>query len=183
MKDEWIKKLRDQMKDEWIKKLRDQLADYEEPVPDGLWAEIEARLPKPTEAPKRAARTIPLWAKWAAAASFVGLITGIGILNWNQEEKPSTPFTAEAKNGLKTPMKSEENTKDETLSEAIVPQTCKPMKTVRSIEEIETFDEIKAGEENMTVAENKTIEEDRAFEEKKPIEESKTIEGVLKRAF
>ena len=42
------------MKDEWIKKLRDQLADYEEPVPDGLWAEIEARLPKPTEAPKRA---------------------------------------------------------------------------------------------------------------------------------
>ena len=168
------------MKDEWIKKLRDQLADYEEPVPDGLWAEIEARLPKPTEAPKRAVRTIPLWAKWTAAASFIGLITGIGILNWNQEEKPSTPFTAEVKKGSKTPMKSEENAKDETLSEAIVPQTCKPMKTVRSIDEIETFDEIKAGEENMTVAENKTIEEERAVEEKKSIEESKTIEAVLK---
>ena len=174
------------MKDEWIKKLRDQLADYEEPVPDGLWAEIEARLPKPTEAPKRAVRTIPLWTKWAAAASFIGIITGIGILNWSQEEKPSTPFTAEVKKGSKTPMKSEENAVDETLSEAIMSQTDKPMKTVRGIDEIETFDEIKADEGNIAIAENKAIEEERAVEEKKSIEESqtieqgKTIEAVLK---
>ena len=69
---------------DWAQRLRDHLAGYEAPVPDDLWEKIEARLPKevvsPTP-PKKEARIVPLWARWAAAAAvFVG-----GLVLWNVE--------------------------------------------------------------------------------------------------
>ena len=164
------------MKDEWIKKLRDQLADYEEPVPDELWAKIEARLPQQTEAPKRSVQAIPLWAKWAAAASFIGIITGIGILNWNQEEKTSTPFTAEVKKDIKTPIKSEENATGEVLSEVIKPQTVKSEKIVMAIDEIKTTKENKAVEESITIEEGNTMEKSMTVVENKAVKEERVIE-------
>ena len=164
------------MKDEWIKKLRDQLADYEEPVPDELWAKIEARLPQQTEAPKRSVQAIPLWAKWAAAASFIGIITGIGILNWNQEEKTSTPFTAEVKKDVKTPIKSEENTTGEVLSEVIKPQTVKSEKIVMAIDETKTTKENKAVEESITKEEGNTMEKSMTVVENKAVKEERVIE-------
>ena len=164
------------MKDEWIKKLRDQLADYEEPVPDELWAKIEARLPQQTEAPKRSVQAIPLWAKWAAAASFIGIITGIGILNWNQEKKNSTPFTAEVKKDIKTPIKSEENTTGEVLSEVIKPQTVKSEKIVMAIDETKTTKENKAVEESITKEEGNTMEKSMTVVENKAVKEERVIE-------
>ena len=68
--------------EDWAQRLRDHLAGYEAPVPDDLWEKIEARLPKEvlSPTPKKEARIVPLWARWAAAAAFVG---GLMIL-WNE---------------------------------------------------------------------------------------------------
>lgn len=83
--------------EQWTQRLRDHLADIEAPVPDDLWAKIEVRLPKEAETTKRPARTIPLWFKWAAAASFIGIVTGIGILSWRQEKSiDSQPLEVKA---------------------------------------------------------------------------------------
>ena len=64
---------------DWTKQLYDKLADYEEPAPADLWADIEARLNKEPAKPQ-SARRIPLWAKWTVAASFIGLLFGSAYL-------------------------------------------------------------------------------------------------------
>ena len=68
--------------EDWAQRLRDHLADYEVPVPDDLWEKIEARLPKEvvSTTPKKEARIVPLWARWAAAAAFVGVL----MILWNE---------------------------------------------------------------------------------------------------
>ena len=78
--------------EDWTQRLRDQLADYEEAAPEGLWADIEARLeatmaPAPevsaSKASKQKARLLPLWGKRVAvAAAFIGMMTCNGYLMW-----------------------------------------------------------------------------------------------------
>ena len=81
--------------EDWTQRLRDRLADYEEPVPEDLWAKIEARLPQKIEARKKA-RIIPLWAKWAAvAAVFVGAV----MVLWNVTLDPRSLATEGTQEG------------------------------------------------------------------------------------
>ena len=76
--------------EDWIKQLNDKLADYEEPAPADLWADIETRLAQ-QPAKHQPARTIPLWGKWAVAATFVGLLFGSGYLMTTHDgEMPQT---------------------------------------------------------------------------------------------
>lgn len=114
--------------EDWTQQLRDMLADYEESVPDDLWAGIEARL---NEEPgkRQSARVIPLWGKWAVAASFVGLLIGGGYLLWINDNQ-NTPIADASVKATKriVPMKSEKNNPslqmDEVAPEmSVIPKT------------------------------------------------------------
>ena len=100
---------------DWAERLRDHLADYEAPVPDDLWEKIEARLPKEVVAPKKKARIVPLWARWAAAAAFVGAIVGSGIVLWPSGQEAITAPMASAEKA-QTSMKSEKSVESEPSS-------------------------------------------------------------------
>ena len=67
---------------DWKKQLFERLSHYEETAPEGLWADIEARLGAQMPQKHQSARTIPLWVKLAAAAAFAGVLTGNGYLMW-----------------------------------------------------------------------------------------------------
>lgn len=100
--------------EDWIKQLNDKLADYEEPAPADLWADIETRLAQ-QPAKRQPARTIPLWGKWAVAATFVGLLFGSGYLMTTHDgEMPQTVEGSTEIVKSDIPMKSQK--KDEVLS-------------------------------------------------------------------
>ena len=60
---------------DWIEQLQSRLDAHEEPVPDGLWQDIESRLPQRSKA-------VPLWLRYAAAAAVAGAVIGVGGLLW-----------------------------------------------------------------------------------------------------
>lgn len=82
--------MKDMDNEKWTKRLHDRLADHEESVTDELWAGIEARLAQ-QEAPRRAARPVPLWGRWAVAATLVGVLAGGGYLAW-QGTRSASPL-------------------------------------------------------------------------------------------
>ena len=100
---------------DWAERLRDHLADYEAPVPDDLWEKIEARLPKEVVAPKKKAHIVPLWARWTAAAAFVGAIVGSGIVLWHSGQEAITAPMASAEKAPAS-MKSEKSVESEPSS-------------------------------------------------------------------
>ncbi len=66
---------------DWIKQLQSTMEHHEEAAPDGLWSDIESRLPQPRKA-------TPSWLRYAAAAVVAGTIIGTGSLLWNAQ-RPS----------------------------------------------------------------------------------------------
>lgn len=110
--------------EDWTQRLRDRLADYEEPVPEDLWAKIEARLPKEPAAMQPKARIIPLWARWAAAAAFVGAIVGTTALLWPSQAPETTTSAAIASSTTtktdQTPMESERTNEPEPASPVLL---------------------------------------------------------------
>lgn len=62
--------------EEWIRQLHDKLANHQVEAPEGLWADIEAKL-------QNQAKPVPArfvsWRRWAAAASLLIVLSGAGI--------------------------------------------------------------------------------------------------------
>ena len=63
---------------DWIKQLQSMMERHEEAIPDGLWQDIESRLPE-RQAPRR---QMPAWGRYAAAAVAAAVI-GVGGLLWH----------------------------------------------------------------------------------------------------
>ena len=95
---------------DWAERMRNQLADYEAPVPDDLWAKVEASLPE-VPASKRKARVVPLWARWAAAAVAVAAIMLIAI---DDTEKTDTEKTVAQESRQQETLQQEKHTVQET---------------------------------------------------------------------
>lgn len=70
---------------DWTERLRKQMADYEAPVPDGLWAGIEQQL-----ATQRKAATVSLWRRWAAVAA-VAVLAISGGTYWVMKDSTMEP--------------------------------------------------------------------------------------------
>ncbi len=62
--------------EEWIRQLHDKLANHQVEAPEGLWADIEAKL-------QNQAKPVPArfvsWRRWAAAASLLIVLSGAGV--------------------------------------------------------------------------------------------------------
>lgn len=70
-------------KKDWTEQLREQLADYELRAPEGLWADIEQRLPQQRNV------VVTLWQRWASIAALIALLFGIGWWLWPSQQPPS----------------------------------------------------------------------------------------------
>ena len=62
---------------DWIKQLQAKMDGHKEPVPDGLWHDIEAQLPQHS-------KVKPVWRRYAAAAAIALAVIGTGSLLWNR---------------------------------------------------------------------------------------------------
>ncbi len=166
--------------DQWTQRLRDHLADIEAPVPDDLWEKIEARLPKEVASPtpKKEARIVPLWARWAAAAVIVGglvILWNVKSGIWNENSLLSSKSeTTKKTSAEKTPalMKSEKSEEMPMESEKKVEET--PLVPVSSEE--------KPNEPILPVSsEEKSNESIQPISsEKKPNDSEKSPENVIR---
>ena len=59
--------------DKWLKNLRGRMEDYSEPLPEGLWEELEGELNRP--------KVIPFWRKWPSIAAAVALVLVVSSLS------------------------------------------------------------------------------------------------------
>ena len=106
-----------QDRSDWTQQLREKLAEHETAAPEGLWADIEAALPKQ---PQRA-RRVAMW-RWAAAAAVVVLL-GTGALFWfndTENEIPTRQLTAKAYE-QDLDFESEEPSEEEVATADVLP--------------------------------------------------------------
>ncbi len=186
--------------DQWTQRLRDHLADIEAPVPDDLWEKIEARLPKEvaSPAPKKEARIVPLWARWAAAAVIVGglvILWNVKSGMWNENSLLSSKSeTTKKTSAEKTPAlmkskKSEESESSESIEQGVKAPALlaeeMPMESEKKVEEtplVPISSEEKPNEPILPVS-----SEDKPNEpilpissEKKPKDSEKSPENVIR---
>lgn len=79
-------------KKDWTEQLREQLADYELRAPEGLWADIERRLPQQKNV------VVNMWQRWASVAALIALLFGIGWWLWPSQQAPSSKQLAKTSN-------------------------------------------------------------------------------------
>ena len=186
--------------EDWAQRLRDHLAGYEAPVPDDLWEKIEARLPKEVASPtpKKEARIVPLWARWAAAAVIVGglvILWNVKSGIWNENSLLSSKSeTTKKTSAEKTPAlmkseKSEESESSESIEQGVKAPTLLaeeiPMESEKKVEEtplVPVSSEEKPNEPILPVS-----SEDKPNEpilpissEKKPKDSEKSPENVIR---
>ena len=186
--------------DQWTQRLRDHLADIEAPVPDDLWEKIEARLPKEVArpAPKKEARIVPLWARWAAAAVIVGglvILWNVKSGIWNENSLLSSKSeTTKKTSAEKTPAlmkseKSEESESSESIEQGVKAPTLLaeeiPMESEKKVEEtplVPVSSEEKPNEPILPVSsEEKSNESIQPISsEKKPNDSEKSPENVIR---
>ena len=186
--------------DQWTQRLRDHLADIEAPVPDDLWEKIEARLPKEvaSPAPKKEARIVPLWARWAAAAVIVGglvILWNVKSGMWNENSLLSSKSeTTKKTSAEKTPAlmkskKSEESESSESIEQGVKAPTLLaeeiPMESEKKVEEmplVPVSSEEKPNEPILPVSsEEKSNESIQPISsEKKPNDSEKSPENVIR---
>lgn len=70
-------------KDKWIKNLRDRMEDYSEPLPDGLWEQLEEELDTP--------KVVPMRTRWqtVAAVAVLVLLSSLTVWFW---QSPSAAY-------------------------------------------------------------------------------------------
>lgn len=122
--------------EEWIKQLHDKLADHEVAAPEGLWADIEAALPK-SAAPQKA-RFMTL-RRWAVAASMLALLATGMYWWWPQEEISQQVLPQTAKTETPQPATRTEAVEEETVRTEITKQ--KTAKTTINTETAQTVEE------------------------------------------
>ena len=186
--------------DQWTQRLRDHLADIEAPVPDDLWEKIEARLPKEVASPtpKKEARIVPLWARWAAAAVIVGglvILWNVKSGIWNENSLLSSKSeTTKKTSAEKTPAlmkseKSEESESSESIEQGVKAPTLLaeeiPMESEKKVEEtplVPVSSEEKPNEPILPVSsEEKSNESIQPISsEKKPNGPEKSPENVIR---
>ena len=186
--------------DQWTQRLRDHLADIEAPVPDDLWEKIEARLPKEVASPtpKKEARIVPLWARWAAAAVIVGglvILWNVKSGIWNENSLLSSKSeTTKKTSAEKTPAlmkseKSEESESSESIEQDVKAPTLlaeeMPMESEKKVEEtplVPISSEEKPNEPILPVSsEEKSNESIQPISsEKKPNGPEKSPENVIR---
>ena len=186
--------------DQWTQRLRDHLADIEAPVPDDLWEKIEARLPKEVASPtpKKEARIVPLWARWAAAAVIVGglvILWNVKSGMWNENSLLSSKSeTTKKTSAEKTPAlmkseKSEESESSESIEQGVKAPTLLaeeiPMESEKKVEEtplVPVSSEEKPNEPILPVSsEEKSNESIQPISsEKKPNGPEKSPENVIR---
>ncbi len=186
--------------DQWTQRLRDHLADIEAPVPDDLWEKIEARLPKEVASPtpKKEARIVPLWARWAAAAVIVGglvILWNVKSEMWNENSLLSSKSeTTKKTSAEKTPAlmkskKSEESESSESIEQGVKAPALlaeeRPMESEKTVEEtplVPISSEEKPNEPILPVSsEEKSNESIQPISsEKKPNDSEKSPENVIR---
>ena len=186
--------------DQWTQRLRNHLADIEAPVPDDLWEKIEARLPKEVASPtpKKEARIVPLWARWAAAAVIVGglvILWNVKSGIWNENSLLSSKSeTTKKTSAEKTPAlmkskKSEESESSESIEQGVKVPTLLaeeiPMESEKKVEEtplVPISSEEKPNEPILSVSsEEKSNESIQPISsEKKPNDSEKSPENVIR---
>ncbi len=186
--------------DQWTQRLRDHLADIEAPVPDDLWEKIEARLPKEVASPtpKKEARIVPLWARWAAAAVIVGglvILWNVKSGMWNENSLLSSKSeTTKKTSAEKTPAlmkseKSEESESSESIEQGVKAPALLaeeiPMESEKKVEEtplVPISSEEKPNEPILPVSsEEKSNESIQPISsEKKPNDSEKSPENVIR---
>ena len=186
--------------DQWTQRLRNHLADIEAPVPDDLWEKIEARLPKEVASPtpKKEARIVPLWARWAAAAVIVGglvILWNVKSGIWNENSLLSSKSeTTKKTSAEKTPAlmkskKSEESESSESIEQSVKVPTLlaeeMPMESEKKVEEtplVPISSEEKPNEPILPVSsEEKSNESIQPISsEKKPNGPEKSPENVIR---
>ena len=186
--------------DQWTQRLRNHLADIEAPVPDDLWEKIEARLPKEVASPtpKKEARIVPLWARWAAAAVIVGglvILWNVKSGIWNENSLLSSKSeTTKKTSAEKTPAlmkskKSEESESSESIEQGVKAPTLLaeeiPMESEKKVEEtplVPISSEEKPNEPILPVSsEEKSNESIQPISsEKKPNDSEKSPENVIR---